>query len=90
MRVQSISTYYKQGSIVKKANQVSKENNVQPSFKSAGKVVKGALVGGGAAALLGLLTPFGWAILPLWSVAGAIAGHVVDEQSSDGETSSEG
>ena len=85
MRVQSVSNLYYQAKTAKKKVQNNRAIVPQLNFNGAGGAVKGALAGGGAAALLGLLTPFGWTILPLWAIGGAIAGSASEEDDKENE-----
>lgn len=61
------------------------------SFRGVKGGVKGGVIGAAAALTLAALAgPFGLAVLPLWTTAGAIGGHTYEEENKpDGKINNE-
>jgi len=84
MRVQSIgqTNYLKTRSVLKKQSVQKSNENV--SFKGPKGALKGGLIGATAATAFGLLTGgIGFAVLPLWTVGGAIGGSESENENKE-------
>ena len=90
MRVNPINTKttYSNGHKIKARNLHRNQQNDTPVFQGVKGGIKGGAVGAAAALTLAALAgPFGLAVLPLWTTAGAIGGHTMEEENkpSDNE-----
>lgn len=90
MRVNPINTRttYSNGYMTKTRNLPGNQQYNNLTFQGVKGGIKGGAVGAAAAlALAALAGPFGLAVLPLWTTAGAIGGHAMEEENkpSDNE-----
>ena len=89
MRVQAIRPTHYANTNNKKKLTLPKTNE-SVSFRGPKGAVKGGLAGAAAATALGFLTGgFGFALIPLWTVGGAIGGSETENQNKESEKKDE-
>ena len=88
MRVQAVHqvNYSKVRNLKKNNGEPTVNTTENISYKGIKGGVKGGVAGAAAAAALGLLTGgFGFAILPLWTVGGAIGGSAMEDENKSSD-----